>query len=174
MQSFINVDTPGVYTVTISNACEHIQESYHVELAADARENFFYVPNVFSPNNDGMNDFWQIMPPDDLEVLSFELHNFMDEPLTGLDANMVIMVKEIISRLSMEGKTIFYSSHMMDIVEKVSDRIVLINKGSIVADGSFEESKKQGGENLESVFAQLTGDQYRGNKADDFLDSISE
>ena len=53
----------------------------------------------------------------------------LDEPLSGLDANAVIMIKELITRLSKEGKTIFYCSHMMDVVEKVSDRILLINKG---------------------------------------------
>ena len=44
--------------------------------ADDTRKNFFYVPNVFSPNEDGINDIWQIMPPDDMEVLSFELWLF--------------------------------------------------------------------------------------------------
>lgn len=111
-------------------------------------------------------------------IVSGLIHNpqiiFMDEPLTGLDANTVIMVKEIISKLSEEGKTIFYSSHMMDIVEKVSDRIVLINKGQIIADGSFEDLKKQNGESLENVFAQLTGDQDHGTKADDFLNTFND
>ncbi len=106
-------------------------------------------------------------------IISGLIHNpqiiFMDEPLSGLDANTVIMVKEIISKLSEEGKTIFYSSHMMDIVEKVSDRIVLLNKGEIIADGSFNDLKKQSGETLENLFAQLTGDQDHGTKADDFL-----
>jgi len=111
-------------------------------------------------------------------IVSGLIHNpqiiFMDEPLTGLDANTVIMVKEIISKLSEEGKTIFYSSHMMDIVEKVSDRIVLINQGQIIADGSFKDLKKQSGESLENVFAQLTGDQDHGTKADDFLNTFNQ
>ncbi|MFT5383006.1 MAG: gliding motility-associated-like protein [Saprospiraceae bacterium] len=76
VQSFITVDTPGVFAVEISNACEILQAQYTVSLAADARVNYFYVPNLFSPNDDGINDVWQIMPPDDMEVLSFELHVF--------------------------------------------------------------------------------------------------
>ncbi len=75
-QSYISVDTPGIYTVEIMNACELLTESYSVPLAADARENYFYAPNVFSPNNDAMNDVWRILPPDDMEVLSFELMVF--------------------------------------------------------------------------------------------------
>jgi len=94
-------------------------------------------------------------------LISGIIHNpeiiILDEPLSGLDANSVIMVKELINRLAKEGKTIFYCSHMMDVVEKVSDRIIVIDKGSIVADGSFEElQKKDGNESLEKIFAHLT------------------
>lgn len=82
---------------------------------------------------------------------------FMDEPLSGLDANSVIKVKEIITQMAREGKTIFYSSHLMDVVEKVSDRIILINDGHIVADGTFESLKEEDkNETLELMFARLT------------------
>lgn len=95
-------------------------------------------------------------------IISALLHNphilFMDEPLAGLDANSVIKVKEIITRMASEGKTIFYSSHLMDVVEKVSNRIILINDGQIVADGSFDELKgEHHDESLEKMFARLTG-----------------
>jgi ABC-2 type transport system ATP-binding protein len=94
-------------------------------------------------------------------IASGLLHNpgiiILDEPLSGLDANSVIIMKELISRLAKDGKTIFYCSHMMDVVEKVSDRIVLINGGKIIADGSFDELKQQeGNKSLEQIFASLT------------------
>lgn len=94
-------------------------------------------------------------------LVSGLLHNpdilILDEPLSGLDANSVIIVKELISRLAAEGKTIFYCSHMMDVVEKVSDRIVLLNEGTVVADGSFESLKTALGQGtLENIFASLT------------------
>ena len=89
------------------------------------------------------------------------IHNpkiiILDEPLSGLDANAVILVKELIMRLSQEGKTIFYCSHMMDIVEKVADRILLISKGEIIADGTFESLKQNHSDTLESIFSKLTG-----------------
>lgn len=89
---------------------------------------------------------------------------FLDEPLSGLDANSVILVKDIISKLAEEGVTIFYSSHMMDIVEKVSDRIILLNEGIVFADGDFETLKNQYGDTLENIFSKLTGgDEQRGN-----------
>ncbi len=81
---------------------------------------------------------------------------FLDEPLGGLDANAVIQVKEILSELAKQGKTIFYCSHLMDVVEKVSDRIVLIHEGKILADGTFESMKAEEGDTLERVFASLT------------------
>lgn len=94
-------------------------------------------------------------------LVSGIIHNpkilILDEPLSGLDANAVIIVKELISLLAKEGKTIFYCSHMMDVVEKVSDRILLINKGRIVANGTFEQLKADHGNSLEHIFAKLTG-----------------
>jgi len=99
------------------------------------------------------------------------LHNpsivILDEPLSGLDANAVIMVKELLQVLKQEGKTIFYCSHMMDVVEKVSDRIVLINNGNIIADGTVSELKKSETETLEQIFARLTGNEH-GSSVDAF------
>lgn len=95
-------------------------------------------------------------------ITSGLMHNpsivIMDEPLSGLDANAVIMVKELLQVLKAEGRTIFYCSHMMDVVEKVSDRIVLINNGSIVADGTIEELRKESDDSLEKIFSKLTSD----------------
>ncbi|MBO0959828.1 ABC transporter ATP-binding protein [Neobacillus sp. MM2021_6] len=100
-------------------------------------------------------------------IISSLLHNpdllFLDEPLSGLDANSVMVFKEILAILAAQGKTIFYSSHIMDVVEKISNRIILINDGKIVADGSFNELKEQNKEGtLEQIFNQLTGfNEYR-------------
>ncbi|MCK7556839.1 ABC transporter ATP-binding protein [Chitinophaga sedimenti] len=109
-------------------------------------------------------------------IISGLMHNpqivVLDEPLSGLDANAVIIVKEIMSLLKREGKTIFYCSHMMDVVEKVSDRIVLINDGRIVADGTFEQLRQTEGDTLEQIFAHLTGDQNLSGVADDFINAL--
>lgn len=93
-------------------------------------------------------------------LISALLHDpevlFLDEPLSGLDANAVILVKELLQKLKAEGKTIFYCSHMMDVVEKVSDRIVLINQGQILLNETAEELRQRGNHSLESIFAELT------------------
>jgi ABC-2 type transport system ATP-binding protein len=100
------------------------------------------------------------------------LHNpdiiILDEPLSGLDANSVIIIKELISKLAQDGKTIFYCSHMMDVVEKVSDRIILINDGIVIANGSFQELKEQQGNlSLEKMFSNLTGNESLNNAAEE-------
>jgi ABC-2 type transport system ATP-binding protein len=105
------------------------------------------------------------------------IHNpeiiFLDEPLSGLDANAVILVKEILVQLRNSGKTIVYSSHIMDVVEKISDRIILINKGEIIANGTFEELKSSQNSSLEQIFAQLTGStESTSLTAGQFLDAL--
>ena len=94
-------------------------------------------------------------------IISGLLHNpeiiILDEPLSGLDANSIIIVKELIDKLAKSGKTIFYCSHMMDVVEKVSDRIILIDKGEVIADGTIDELRQlQNKESLEDIFSGLT------------------
>jgi len=83
---------------------------------------------------------------------------FLDEPLAGLDANSVIRVKELLQQLTGRGKTIFYSSHIMEVVEKISDRIILLNDGRIAANGTFAEinARLKSG-SLENLFSELTG-----------------
>jgi len=95
-------------------------------------------------------------------IISSLLHNpdliFLDEPLSGLDANSVMVIKDMLEALANQGKTIFYSSHIMDVVEKISNRIVLLVNGQIAADGSFDDLKEQSkAGSLESIFNQLTG-----------------
>ncbi|WP_153800275.1 ABC transporter ATP-binding protein [Foetidibacter luteolus] len=127
--------------------------------------------------NDRMDTFSKGMRQKVL-ITSGLLHNpdiiILDEPLSGLDANSVIIVKELLGKLAKEGKTIFYCSHMMDIVEKVSDRIILINDGAVVADGSIAELReKQGDQSLEKIFAQLTASESMSNAADQLINAFN-
>lgn len=125
--------------------------------------------------NDRMDTFSKGMKQKVL-LISGIIHNpqiiVLDEPLSGLDANAVITVKELIVRLSQEGKTIFYCSHMMDVVEKVSDRILLINKGEIVADGTFESLKQNHSDTLEQIFAKLTGRDTSSHETDAIMNAF--
>ncbi|MGE5354724.1 MAG: ABC transporter ATP-binding protein [Deltaproteobacteria bacterium] len=111
-------------------------------------------------------------------ITSGLLHNpeiiFFDEPLSGLDANSVFIVKDMISKLAESGKTIFYCSHIMDIVEKISDRIILINDGQVIADGTFEDLKQMQGENsLEKIFTNLTSNISLNELSDKFINVLN-
>jgi len=112
-------------------------------------------------------------------IISGILHNpdiiILDEPLSGLDANSVLIIKDLISKLASEGKTIFYCSHMMDVVEKVSDLIVLIHQGTVIAQGTIQELQEQSGNNssLENIFAQLTSNDTMGHAASDLIQAIN-
>ncbi|WP_372451257.1 ABC transporter ATP-binding protein [Clostridium estertheticum] len=114
-----------------------------------------------------------------LLIICSLIHNpdilFFDEPLSGLDANGVMVFKEVMKTLAKGGKTIFYSSHIMDVVEKVSDRIILLNAGQIVADGSFEElNNNQMEGSLEEIFNQLTGFNEHTAIAEEFVSLVEE
>lgn len=112
-----------------------------------------------------------------LLIISSLIHDpdilFFDEPISGLDANSVMIFKEIIKSLSEQGKTIFYSSHIMEVVEKISDRIILLDKGVIAADGNFEMLKEKSHEgSLQEIFNQLTGFNEHEAIAKTFVETI--
>lgn len=101
------------------------------------------------------------------------LHNpqvvFFDEPLDGLDANAAVGFKTLIQTLAREGKTIVYSSHILDVVERVCDRVIIIDKGKLLLDGKPEELVAQhNAGSLEKLFTQLTGAVELERKAEDF------
>ncbi len=100
---------------------------------------------------------------------------FLDEPLSGLDANSAITIKEIVAQSAAAGKAVFYCSHVMDVVERVCDRIVIINDGHIVADGSFEQLKSMNkAASLERIFTELTGDGGQEAVAEQFIQSYTQ
>jgi ABC-2 type transport system ATP-binding protein len=89
------------------------------------------------------------------------LHNpdliLLDEPLSGLDVHTAILIKDLIAALAKSGKTILYSSHVLDVVEKVCNRVLIIHKGRLIADDTPEALKAAAGEEtLEDVFRKLT------------------
>lgn len=82
----------------------------------------------------------------------------LDEPMVGLDAKSAYNLKNILRQRAKDGKSIFFSTHVMSVAQELCDRIAIINKGKIIALGTFDEIKNQSNhkENLESVFLELT------------------
>jgi ABC-2 type transport system ATP-binding protein len=107
------------------------------------------------------------------------LHNpavvFFDEPLNGLDANAVLGLKTLISSLAQDGKTIVYCSHILDVVERICERVVIIHNGSIVADGTTRQLLDQTGQStLEQAFNTLTATENLLARAEEFARALTE
>ena len=77
----------------------------------------------------------------------------MDEPFVGLDPKAVFDVKKIMKKMCEDGKSVFFSTHILDVAEKLCDRVAIIKDGKIVKIGQMEEIK--GDESLEQVFLEL-------------------
>jgi ABC-2 type transport system ATP-binding protein len=89
------------------------------------------------------------------------LHNpdvlILDEPMSGLDAGAILMLRELVRKLAAQGKTILLSSHVMEVVEKICSRVVILSKGRVAADDSVERLRKlMHLPSLEEIFAHLT------------------
>jgi len=83
-----------------------------------------------------------------------------DEPLSGLDVVSARLFKDLLQQLAAQGKAILYISHVLEVVEQVCDRVIVIAKGRILADAAPSELKTTLQlANLESVFAQLVEQQ---------------
>ena len=79
----------------------------------------------------------------------------MDEPFVGLDPKAVFDVKKVMNEMVKEGKIIFFSTHILDVAEKLCSRVAIIKKGKLVKTGSMKEIK--GDKSLEKVFLELEG-----------------
>ena len=77
----------------------------------------------------------------------------MDEPFVGLDPKAVYDMKEVMRNMCKEGKTIFFSTHILEVAEKLCDRVAIIKQGKIVKVGNMKDVK--GDETLEQVFLEL-------------------
>jgi ABC-2 type transport system ATP-binding protein len=98
---------------------------------------------------------------------------FLDEPLTGLDANAALVVKELIRSLAAQGRTIFFCSHVLEVVERVCSRIVIINGGRTIADGTPAGIALQtGAGSLEEAFVALTGTRDTAQVTHELLEAL--
>jgi len=97
-----------------------------------------------------------------------------DEPLSGLDANAARTVKEIVRGLADRGKTVLYCSHVLDVVERLCDRVIILDQGVKVADGTPAELMESNNRNRwETVFRALTSSENQEELAGQFVDVVS-
>jgi ABC-2 type transport system ATP-binding protein len=105
------------------------------------------------------------------------MHNpdliLLDEPFSGLDVGSALVLRSLIQQLAARGKTVLFSSHELDTVERISDRVVILHRGKLVADDSIEHLRSlMELPTLEAIFAQLAVEQDSDSMARQIADLI--
>jgi len=82
----------------------------------------------------------------------------LDEPMTGLDPRSSYVLKEMMREHTASDKTVFFSTHVLDVAEKICDRVAIINKGKILFTGKLDEMREhfKSSESLEKIFLEMT------------------
>ena len=95
-----------------------------------------------------------------LAVMSALLHEpalwILDEPLVGLDPRSAMLLKEQMRAHCAAGNTVFFSTHVLEVAERLCDRIGIVDKGKLIAVGTLDELRSSSGETLESIFLERT------------------
>lgn len=94
-------------------------------------------------------------------VIAVLLHDpnllILDEPLTGLDPQSSFVLKEMMRQRALNGKSVFFSTHVLEVAEKLCDQIAIINHGQLIYTGTLEALKDQYPESsLEEIFLKVT------------------
>lgn len=110
-------------------------------------------------------------------VASCLLHNpdilLLDEPLTGMDVFTMLVFKDTLKHLAQMGKMVIYSSHILEVVEKVCTRVIILNKGKILADDSVAGlTHLMALPSLESIFTELVHQPDTSKVAEHIIDII--
>jgi ABC-2 type transport system ATP-binding protein len=157
-------ETPSLYeSLTANEYLELISCLHHLDrsTAEARRRELLDLFGLAANANQRLNEFSKGMRQK-VVLAAALMHRpdalILDEPLDGLDANTAMVVKELLKRLAEQGKTIMFSSHILDVVERVCTRIVIINNGRHVASGTAAEIRAaEGASSLEEAFSRLTG-----------------
>jgi ABC-2 type transport system ATP-binding protein len=97
----------------------------------------------------------------------------LDEPLSGLDVTSALIMKNLIQALSARGKSIFYCSHILEVVEKVCSHLIVLRKGQAIANGATSEVRdKIGKSSLEGVFLELVEERDVTQVANEIVDVV--
>lgn len=105
------------------------------------------------------------------------LHNpkivVLDEPVSGLDVSTALVLRGVVESLATDGRIIFYSSHELDTVERISSRVIILSHGRVVADDSVAKLRElMHAPSLESVFSQLAVQEDLGRVADRVISAM--
>lgn len=152
-------DNPDLYeNMKAIDFINFICDMYEV-LKIERKERIQKYVNLFELSNNMNDEIYSFSHgmKQKVALIAALAHNpnilIMDEPFVGLDPKAVFDMKEIMREMCKEGKTIFFSTHILEVAEKLCSRVAIIKKGKIVKIGNMEEVK--GDESLERVFLEL-------------------
>ncbi len=105
------------------------------------------------------------------------MHNpellILDEPLSGLDVTTALVLRDLLQELAAQGRAILYSSHVLDVLEKVCSRVLILNRGRVAAHDTLDRLRESLHEpSLEGIFGQLTSQQDHRTIADRILEAM--
>jgi ABC-2 type transport system ATP-binding protein len=108
-------------------------------------------------------------------IIGALLHNpkviLLDEPTVGLDPRAARLVKDLLVQHTDNGNAVFFSSHILEIVENMCDRVIIIDKGKILTDAPVDKLRQmRGDQSLEDIFLELTG----GKDVDDMVKELAD
>lgn len=174
-------ETATVYDgLTGSEYLELVACLYHLDskTAAARRRELLELFGLTSAENQRMSEYSKGMRQK-VAIIAAMMHRpdvlIMDEPLNGLDANTAMVIKELLKQMAGQGKTILFCSHILEVVDRMCSKIVIIDKGRLVASGTSEDLKHSTGETtLEGAFGKLTGHADVGQVASDFLAALKD
>ena len=124
-----------------------------IEKYADAFEITASLGDLISSYSHGMKQ--------KLALISAMVHEpkllILDEPFVGLDPKAAVILKDMMRELCENGGAIFFSTHVLDVAEKLCNKVAIIKDGALIASGNMDEIVKQG-ESLESIFMEVACD----------------
>jgi ABC-2 type transport system ATP-binding protein len=172
-------EQPALYdALTADEYLDVIGCLYHLDPAAakTRREELLQLFDLSAVKHQRLKEFSKGMRQK-VVIASALMHRpdvlILDEPLDGLDANTALVMKELLRKLAAQGKTIMFSSHILEVVERICTRIFIIDKGRYVTDGTAQKIREETGTaTLDEAFGKLTGVRDVGKVTADFLAAL--
>lgn len=159
---------------------ELIANLHHLDqrLARGRIEELLTLFRIFDEKDNRLQGFSKGMKQKVLITAAF-LHNpqvlFLDESLTGLDANAALIIKELLKKFAAQGKTIMFCSHILEVVERICSRIAIIHEGVLIIHGTTTEiTQNASATTFEQAFGKLTGVQDVGVSTLEFLKALEQ
>lgn len=156
-------DNPDIYeSMTGKQYIDFLISVYGVE-AQQGKQAFEHYTKIFEMQDDvydPISSYSHGMKQKIVLIGSFVVNPrilVLDEPMVGLDAKSSFTLKELMREYCNQGRTVFFSTHVMEVAEKICDQLAIIHKGNLLRTCSVEELKAENpGKDLENVFLEMT------------------